>query len=117
LARVGYGALLIFSIAFNLLASAFLAADNHAKTGYAFLQVGRVEEATTQFQKALKIKPSIAEAHNYLGWIYFQKNKFDDAIREYEDALRLKPDYADARNNLSIALAMKSISLSSPAKH
>lgn len=115
--RLGYGTLLIFSIAFNLFASAFLAADNHAKTGYAFLQVGRVEEATSQFQKALNIKPSIAEAHNYLGWIYFQKSQFDDAIHEYAEALRLKPDYADARNNLSIALAMKNLSLSSPAKH
>ena len=67
-------------------------AEAHNNLGNALLQKGRVDEAITQYQKALQIKPDYAEAHNNLGTALLQKGRVDEAIGQYQEALQIKPE-------------------------
>ena len=66
-----------------------------------------MDEAITQYQKALEIKPDYAEAHINLGSALQQKGRVDEAITQFQKALQLNPDYAEAHNNLGNALLQK----------
>jgi tetratricopeptide (TPR) repeat protein len=66
-----------------------------------------VDEAITQFQKAIEINPDYAEACYYLGNALIQKGSVDEAITHYQKALQIKPDYAEAHNNLGKTLLKK----------
>jgi Flp pilus assembly protein TadD len=77
----------------------------HNNLGVVLLRLGKIEEATVHFRKAVIIKPDYAEAHNSLGVALVFKGKNEKAIAHLQEALRLKPDYALARRNLSKAFA------------
>jgi Flp pilus assembly protein TadD len=79
----------------------------HNNLGEAFDQRGRYNEAISQFQQALQIKPGYAEAYNNLGIALSQKGRVDEAITRFQKALQIKPDYAEAHNNLGNALRQK----------
>ncbi len=64
----------------------------------------RLEEALAHFQRALRLKPDIAEAHSNLGNALQRMGRYDEAISHYTEALRLKPDLAEAHNNLGNVL-------------
>jgi len=68
---------------------------------------GRLDDAISEFQKALTFKPDSAEAHCQLGIVLGNKNRFDEALAHLQEAIRLNPDYTDARNNLRAVLALK----------
>jgi tetratricopeptide (TPR) repeat protein len=68
---------------------------------------GRKDEAISQYQKALQIKPDYAEVHNNLGILLLQKGSADEAIDHFQKALQARPDYADACNNLGLLLLQK----------
>jgi len=53
---------------------------------------------------ALKIDPSIAEAHNTLGAALYDRGLFGQAQAEFARAAKIKPDYALAHYNLGLAL-------------
>ena len=103
--RWGWGLLLGFSVLFNVLVSVENYAYAACSLGTTLAQEGRVPEAIHVFEKALRIKPDCAEAHNNLGATLGQAGKLPEAIDQYEQALRIKPDDADAHNNLGNALA------------
>ncbi|MGA2139448.1 MAG: tetratricopeptide repeat protein [Verrucomicrobiia bacterium] len=100
----GWGLLLGFSVAFNLLAGVVHYAEVDNGAGIAFQQSGRVQEAIERYEHALRLKPDYADAHYNLGTVLEQAGRFQDAIGHFEQALRIKPDYATAHNNLGIAL-------------
>ncbi len=79
----------------------------HHNLGIVLLRKGRVDEAITQYQTALQIKPDYAKAHNNLGNALLQKGKVDEAITHCQRALEINPDYAEAHNNLGTALCQK----------
>ena len=103
-ARCGWGLLLAFSAAFNLLAGFGLHAEAHLNRGKAFDQMGRVDDAIVEYQKALRIRPDYADAQNNLGNALHLKGRTDEAISHYQQALDAKPDNAEAHNNLGNAL-------------
>jgi tetratricopeptide (TPR) repeat protein len=103
-ARWGWGLLLAFSVAFNLLASFGPCADAHAGLGLALARTGRVQEAIEHWEQTLRLKPDYAWAHNNLGATLMNQGRLHEAISHLEQALRLKPDFAAAHNNLGNAL-------------
>ena len=93
----------------------YVAHNNLAST---LSQSGRFDEAIVECQKALKIKPDLAAAHNILGAALLrskqggddaggQNGTVDEAIVHYRRALQIKPDFAQARSNLGHALLQK----------
>ena len=65
---------------------------------------GRLEDAVTSYNKALRIKPDYVEAHYNLGVALNDLGKHKAAIASYVKALQIKPDYAATYNNLGNAL-------------
>ncbi|MEA3342474.1 MAG: serine/threonine-protein kinase, partial [Chloroflexota bacterium] len=77
-------------------------AEEHLKRGVSYANQDRWDEATREFQAALRINPNYAQAHLGLGAAYGQQGRLDDEIREYQAALRLNPDYAGAHFGLGL---------------
>jgi len=103
--RWGWGLLLGFSVAFNLLASVERCAEPHNNLGRMLLKVGNVSDAIVQFRQALRLKPDFAEAHNDLGNALTRTGKIGEAIAHYEQALRINPDFTGAHIDLGVALS------------
>jgi tetratricopeptide (TPR) repeat protein len=59
-----------------------------------------MDEAISQYQMALQIKPDYAEAHYNLGNSFSQLGRMNQAVSQYQMALQIKPDYAEALVNL-----------------
>jgi tetratricopeptide (TPR) repeat protein len=79
----------------------------HYNLGVVLEQEGSVDEAITQFQEALQIKPDYAEAHNDLGLALFQEGTVDEAITQFQKAVQINPALAAAHNNLGKVLLEK----------
>jgi tetratricopeptide (TPR) repeat protein len=93
----------------------YIAHNNLADT---LSQSGRFAEAIAECQKALKIKPDFAAAHNNLGVALLQNKQsadgargqdgaVDEAIEHYRKALQINPDFTQAHSNLGDALLQK----------
>ena len=102
--RWGWGLLLGFSVAFNLLLSVEEHAEGHYSVGTDLLRLGRVQEAIGHFEQALQIKPDYAWAHNNLGNALLQGGNVAEAIKHLHEALRLMPDSDVVHYNMGNAL-------------
>ena len=91
-ARCGWCLLLVFSVAFNLLAAVDHYFEGHCDLGLEFVNVGRFSEGIEQFKEALWLRPDSAELEGNLGGALLQAGKFEEAIRHDERALRLMND-------------------------
>ncbi len=103
--RWGYGLLLGFSVAFNLLASLEPSAEAYHNLGIVLRNQGRAAEAVAQYEKALRIDPEFADAHNDLGSALYEIGRREEAVTHYQQALRIKPEFAEAHFNWGVALA------------
>lgn len=72
----------------------------HYNLAQANSKKGLTAIAESEYKKAIKLKPSIAEAHNSLGVIYYGQARQEDAFREFKTAVTLKPNFANAHKNL-----------------
>ncbi|MCL6518811.1 MAG: tetratricopeptide repeat protein [Armatimonadetes bacterium] len=79
----------------------------HYRKGLDFDLQGNLNEAMKEYQEAIRIDPTFAEAHSNLGVILKELGKLDEAIGEYRKAIRLDPTLGEAHNNLAIALYFK----------
>ena len=77
----------------------------HSNLGVALAGIGKLDEASAEFGKALEMDPDSAEAHNNLGRVLVIKGEFDQGIAHFRKALETTPDSASVRNNLGLALA------------
>jgi len=76
----------------------------HNLLGVALGRQGRADEAITELQEAIRLRPAYAEAHSNLGAALGAQGQLDQAIGQFQETIRLKPDYAEAHNNLGVAL-------------
>jgi tetratricopeptide (TPR) repeat protein len=77
----------------------------HNDLGNAYLALGRLPEATTEFQAALRIFPDYMDAHYNLGGILAKTPaRWPEAISHLEAALQIDPDNAEAHNALGSVL-------------
>jgi tetratricopeptide (TPR) repeat protein len=72
--------------------------------GVALEHQARLDEAATQFQKALDLEPDFAEAHRNLGVTFSRLNRPQQAIEHLQQAVRAKPDYSVAHHELGLLL-------------
>ena len=66
--------------------------------------LGRLEQAVTAFENALRVDPRFAEAHFNLGGVLDSLGMTREAVASYTRAIRIKPDFAKAYNNLGADL-------------
>jgi Flp pilus assembly protein TadD len=104
--RWGWGLLLGFSVAFNLLVSVEHCAEAHYYLGSVLPIQGHMPEVIAQYEQALRLNPDHAEAHYNLGIVLKNQGQVPEAIEHYEQALRINPDYAEAHCNLGVALEL-----------
>ena len=76
----------------------------HDNLGIALTRQGRLPEAISHLEQALRINPDDAEAHTNLGVALVRQNKLTEAIGHYERALQINPDLTEAHYNLGLAL-------------
>ena len=101
--QVGYwkDSLSLFTHTIQVTTNNYVALNN---LGIGLRQLGRLDEAVTQYHEALRIKPDYGLAHNNLGNALADQGKLEEAISHYTEALRIKPDDAGAYNNWGTAL-------------
>jgi tetratricopeptide (TPR) repeat protein len=79
----------------------------HVSLGIELVRKGQIDEAISQYQEVIRLKPDFALAHNNLGFALLRKGQVDEAISQYQEAILLRPDYLLAHNNLGNAFYLK----------
>jgi tetratricopeptide (TPR) repeat protein len=74
--------------------------------GVILWNAGKIAEAQTQFEQAVKLDPNLAEAHYWLGMALVNSGKTADAKTEFETYLKLSPtgQYAETAKNMLAAI-------------
>jgi predicted O-linked N-acetylglucosamine transferase (SPINDLY family) len=82
------------------------AAPDHVQTlclhGLASAELGLQKDAVLSYQRALKLQPGIAQAHNNLGVALRSLGRNKEALTSFRRAIELEPDSASAHTNLGI---------------
>ena len=78
----------------------------HNNLGNALFYQGKYQEATNQYNEALRINRNFAEAHYNLGNVFSKQGRSQEAISHLNEALRINPNFAEAHYNLGKAYLM-----------
>ncbi len=82
-------------------------AVSNNKLGMVFLSKNMVDEAISEFKRALEIDPEMVEAYNNLGRAYLKEKLYQEAIDVFNTGIEYNSDYADIHNNLGYAYLNK----------
>jgi Flp pilus assembly protein TadD len=72
----------------------------HQDLASCYLELGRVEDARTHLEEAVRLEPDSAWAHYDLGIVLLKQRAFAAAEAEFRKATDIKPTFAEAHNNL-----------------
>lgn len=75
----------------------------HYNKGIDFYKQGKYDQAGSEFEKALELKPSDVYAIYGLGNTYYCLAKYDAAVKNYLKAVEINPDYEKVHYSLSLA--------------
>jgi protein O-GlcNAc transferase len=82
-------------------------AEHILSIGESLQKEGKLDEAITSYQKAIKLNPHLTVAYNSLGNAFQDKGQLDEAIACYQKALELNPNFTGVYYNLGDALQDK----------
>ncbi len=82
--------------------------DATSNLAQALSRSGQPEQAIVYYQKALELRPGVAELHTQLANALVQTGRTQDAIAEYKSALQISADDMTALSNLAWLLATSS---------
>ena len=77
----------------------------HNSIAEAYRALGRFDDASTHYARAIMLKFDYAEPHFGLAVLLRQQGKLNEAVAEYRQTLALKPNYFEAHVNLGNLLA------------
>lgn len=84
--------------------SAYCADVSEAQRAYqAGMQALSSTQAFAEFQRAIALEPSFAEAHYQLGLLYGQQSQWKPAVQAFQMAIEIDADFADAHCRLGEA--------------
>ena len=69
-----------------------LIAKSHNILGLWFADSGRIEEATKEFKKAIKLRPDNYFYHYNFGEAFLRSDRLQEAIEEFREAIKLEPN-------------------------
>ncbi len=76
-------------------------AEAHSNVGTIYKDLGRHEEAASQFTRAIRAKPTLCEAYKNLGSSYAEiQGRLTEAVSAFEGALRINPQFWPALYSL-----------------
>ena len=75
--------------------------------GIAYAEKGNLDQAISDFTRAINIDPRGADAYNNRGGAYVRKGNLDQAISDCNKAIEINPKYADAYSNRGIVYFIK----------
>jgi tetratricopeptide (TPR) repeat protein len=81
----------------------------HNNLGFAYLELGRLDNAEEEFEEALRLNPRYALSMYNLGLVSYRKGSTDEAIQCYQKAIELDSRSPDAFYNLGIAYYQKGL--------
>jgi tetratricopeptide (TPR) repeat protein len=70
---------------------------------FCYMQIGENSLAITQYEKIVKISPTVDNLVN-LGLAYYEVGNYDDAVNTLNKAVKKDPGHFNALNNLGLAL-------------
>ena len=71
-------------------------------TGACYSEIGSINLAIDNFQRAVNLKPDYAEAHYNLGVVLQKNGEDEEAYKSYEKAIAIKHAYPQAHNNIGM---------------
>jgi tetratricopeptide (TPR) repeat protein len=78
-----------------------LSASEHVKLGLEYLDQGELDQAITEFEKAIALDPNRADAHRNLGTAYGKQGNWEESIAAYEKAIKINPDFGEAYGDMA----------------
>lgn len=77
-------------------------AEIHYDLGVQAQQVGNMQEALSEYQKAIELDPENPDVRNALGIVlHLSFRRPAEAIEQYNKALELRPNFSEAKTNLA----------------
>ena len=74
-------------------------ARSHTDLGAAYYQQGKLEIALDEFNRAVEIDPTYAQAYNGLGLVYAALNEDAKADASFKRAIQVQPGSSESHNN------------------
>ncbi|MBN4054714.1 tetratricopeptide repeat protein [Nitrospira defluvii] len=84
-------------------------ANEHAKLGDTYYEVGQIDEAEEQYRKVLSMRPNFVDVLTSLGIILREKGNIDEAIENFRKAKTINPRYTRALIHLGISYYKKGL--------
>ena len=82
-----------------------MAASSHLERGFQLEQVGRVQDAIAETEKAVQLDPTLVRAHINLIILYGRTGNLEKAEEHYQAAVKLNPNqFPDAYYNYGVLL-------------
>ena len=83
----------------------FATADFHYYFACLLGQCGKLDEAISELQQAIKIQPFFPDAHYKLGAAFCKQGKMAEAVAHWREVIRLQPNNVALRNTTAWILA------------